>query len=221
MNLPSNLFSDTILYTATLLFALSLAWALFKAPWHMLKQLENTNSLLGFSVLLMLLWSMKAGVHPGMTFHLIGATLFTLMFGWQFAIISMSLVLLATTAYSGIDWWSIPLNGMVMVVLPVQITRATLNIAVKYLPHHFFVYSMFNGFLSGAFTMAAVVMTSIVLLLFFGGYTWPFITHKFLPFLPLMMFAEAFFSGMLITGMILFRPEWVMTFDDKRYLHGK
>jgi uncharacterized membrane protein len=36
-----------------------------------------------------------------------------------------------------------------------------------------------------------------------------------------MMFAEAFFSGMLITGMILFRPEWVMTFDDKRYLHGK
>ncbi len=221
MNLPSNLFSDTFLYTAALLFVLSLVWALLKAPWHMLKQLENLNSLLGFSVLLLLLWSMKAGIHPGMTFHLIGATLFTLMFGWQFAILSMSLVLVAITAYSGIDWWSIPLNGMVMIVLPVQITRAALNIALKKLPHHFFIYSLFNGFLCGAITMAAVVMSSILLLLYFGGYTWPFITHKFLPFLPLMMFAEAFFSGMLITGMILFRPEWVMTFDDKRYLHGK
>jgi uncharacterized membrane protein len=36
---------------------------------------------------------MKAGVKPGLNLHLLGATMFTLMFGRQLAIVGFSLVL--------------------------------------------------------------------------------------------------------------------------------
>ena len=203
------------------LFAAAFVWLLYTAPWHMVKQVENVNILLGWTVLLAILWHMKAGIHPGMNFHLIGATLFTLMFGWQFASIAMTWVLIAVTFNSGGDWASLPINGVVMIILPTLFTYMSLKLAVKFLPRHFFVYSVINGFLTAAFSMMLVVSSSIALLIAFGGYTWNFVVHKFLPFLPLMSFAEGFFTGMLITGMILFKPEWVMTFSDKDYLDGK
>jgi uncharacterized membrane protein len=51
------------------------------------------NVWLGTVVLLILVWSMKAGVKPGLNMHLLGATIFTLMFGRQLAVIGFSLVL--------------------------------------------------------------------------------------------------------------------------------
>ena len=55
------------------------------------------NVWLGTIVVLMLVWSMKAGVRPGLNLHLLGATVFTLMFGRQLAIIGLSIVLAAVT----------------------------------------------------------------------------------------------------------------------------
>jgi uncharacterized membrane protein len=36
-----------------------------------------------------------------------------------------------------------------------------------------------------------------------------------------MSWAEAFTSGALITVLVVYRPQWVTTFDDRRYLDGK
>jgi uncharacterized membrane protein len=36
-----------------------------------------------------------------------------------------------------------------------------------------------------------------------------------------MAWSEAFATGMLITLMVVYRPAWVATFDDRRYLLGK
>ena len=40
-------------------------------------------------------------------------------------------------------------------------------------------------------------------------------------FLPLMLFPESFITGALITMMVVFRPAWVVSFDDERYLKGR
>ncbi len=38
--------------------------------------------------------------------------------------------------------------------------------------------------------------------------------------MPLMMLPEAMLSGMLMTGLVVFRPEWVATYSDARYVDG-
>ncbi len=222
MNLTSSLFSTEILSVFAIIYFILMALALYTAPWKKVSSIENVNILIGWSVLMGLLWIMKAGIHAGMTFHLLGATLFTLMFGWQFASMALSGVLIATTFISGAgDWSVIPLNGVIMVFLPALLSTLVLKLTVKYMPKHFFVYSLMNAFLCAVFMMGIVVMCNVLLMVAFGDYRWEFILSKYLPLVPLFMFAEGFFTGMLITGMILFKPEWVMTFSDEQYLNGK
>jgi uncharacterized membrane protein len=49
-------------------------------------------------------------------------------------------------------------------------------------------------------------------------YPLDYLLENYLPFFLLMAFSEAFITGMLITMMVIYKPEWVATFDDKRYL---
>ena len=39
--------------------------------------------------------------------------------------------------------------------------------------------------------------------------------------LVLMAWSEAFISGMLMTVMVVWKPQWVATFSDQKYLLGK
>jgi uncharacterized membrane protein len=36
-----------------------------------------------------------------------------------------------------------------------------------------------------------------------------------------MSWAEALLTGMVMTMMVIYRPDWVVTFDDARYLENK
>jgi uncharacterized membrane protein len=164
---------------------------------------------------------MKAGIHPGLNFHLLGGTLLMLMFDWPLAIIGGSLVMLGTSLSSMHEFNSFSLNALLMVIMPVGISYGVLHLSVRYLPHHFFIYAIFNGFFTGGLAMLITVVLTSLLLMLFGLYTFDFLTLKYLPFAPMMIFAEGFFTGMLATSMALFRPQWIITFDDKRYLVGK
>jgi len=221
MNFPATLFPESLYWGADLLYLLLMAWALYSAPWHMLRNKENLNVLLGAAVALMVLWSLKAGIHPGMSFHLLGATLLMLMFGWQFALMALTLVLFGQGLYGNIEWFSFSLNALLMAAGPVLFSFTVYRLSQYYLPKQFFVYTLFNAYFCGALTMALLVATSSTLLYCCGGYSWDDIYHRYLPFAPMMIFAEAFFTGMLATSMVLFRPEWIGSFDDRRYLKGK
>jgi uncharacterized membrane protein len=50
------------------------------------------NVWLGMIVMLTLVWSLKAGVKPGLDLHMLGATVFTLSFGPHLAFVGLSLV---------------------------------------------------------------------------------------------------------------------------------
>ena len=54
-----------------------------------------------------------------------------------------------------------------------------------------------------------------------GAYTLQDLLSDYLAFVPLMMFSEAWITGMLIAIFVGYRPGWLITFDDSRYLHGK
>ena len=221
MNFPASLFPESLYWGAHVAYLLLMGWALFSAPWHMLRSRENLHVFLGASVVLLVLWSLKAGLHPGMSFHLLGATLLMLMFGWQFAFFAISFILLWQMGFGIIQPFSFSLNALLMGALPSLLSFALLRLSLRYLPHHFFVYTLVNAYFSAAVVMAVVVLSASGLLLCCSPYDWALLKRSYLPFIPMMVFAEGFFTGMLATSMVLFRPEWIGSFDDQRYLKGK
>lgn len=221
MNFSADLFPTAVIGVAHLTTALLLALALYTAPWRRMAASERSHVFLGGSVFLLLLWSIKAGIDPGLGFHLLGATLFTLMFGWQFALFGIALVIIGTTLNGAGDWPSFSLTFLLTGALPVLVSLAGLRLAVRHLPQTFFVYVLVNGYLCGGIAMAATVVAGSALLVCCSAYTFQHIADTYLPFSPMMIFAEGFFTGMLAASMVLWRPEWVWTFDDRRYLAGK
>jgi len=139
----------------------------------------------------------------------------------MFALFAISLALVGQGIYGNIDWFSFSVNALMMGAIPVLFSFAVYRLSLRYLPEHFFVYTLFNAFFCGALSMALLISLSSLLLLCCGGYSWEDIYQRYLPFSPMMIFAEAFFTGMLATSMVLFRPEWIGSFDDHRYLDGK
>jgi len=221
MNLPYTLFPSWLHWAATVLFVLLLAMAVRNAPWRRFRDKELLHVLLGSCVLLLLIWSLKAGIKPGLTFHLLGGTLFMLMYGWEVALVGVSLVLAGTVLNGVIAWQAFAVNVLLMGALPILFTHAVYRLAVWYLPHHFFVYVLINAFFCAGLTMALTVCVASLLLVGFGPYSIDTVLRNYLPYTPFMMFGEGFMTGMLVTGMALMKPHWLLTFDDRRYIAGK
>ena len=220
MDLPEGLISTPWLWAANLLFFPVLAVALYRAPWWRLRSREGQHLLLGACVFTFFLWNVKAGVSPGLTFHLLGAGLLTLMFSWEFALIIMAVALAGNTWIGGMGWESFALNGLIMTALPVLIIYRIFLQVDRHAPN-FFVYVLACSFLGGAFSVLMAGMTGAVVLWGSGVYTFDYLSDSYLPFLPLIMVPEGAFNGMLTTLLITYRPEWVRTFRDERYINGK
>lgn len=199
----------------------SLSRRIRTAPWRRFSDRELLNVLSGSRVFLLLIWNLKAGIKPGLTFHLLGATLFMLMYGWQVALVAICIVLGASTLYGFIEWQAYAVNILLMGAVPIYFSHAVYRLAVWYCPHHFFVYILVNAFFCAGLAMALTVLTSSLLLVVFGPYNFATVKFDYLSYLPFMMFGEAFITGMLATSLALMRPNWLITFDERRYISGK
>lgn len=221
MNFPDGLLPPSWQWFAHLVFALTLGWSLYSAPWGRLRDNEQLHLFLGSCVALMLLWSIKTGIRPGLNFHLLGATFFTLMFGPWLAIAGLGLVLLGVTFFDLSGWDSFSINALLMDVLPVTASFALYRLVDGKLPNHFFIYIFVNAFIGGAFAMALTGLAATWLLSFSGVYTADYLTSNYLPYFLLMSWSEALLSGMMLTLLVVYRPQWVVTFDDARYIRNK
>lgn len=191
-----------------------------RANWAMLRSPANLNIFLGATVALLGLWLIKAGIRPGLNFHLLGATVLTLMFRPWFAILSLGLVIAGLTAVSG-EFNAYPANLLMMGVLPVTVSWAIYRMVDRHLANHVFIYIFLNCFFGAGLAMACVGLASTAYALVAGVYSYDYLADNYLPFYFLMAWAEAFATGMIMTLLVVYRPEWVATFDDHRYLHSK
>jgi uncharacterized membrane protein len=225
MNFPENLFGDAWVFGAYLPLAVAWGWCLRTAPWRRLADSRQMNVWLGTIVVLTLMWSMKAGVRPGMNMHLLGATMVTLMFGRQLAIVALSIVLAAVTLNtadsSSIGWWPFALNALMMAVVPVFIAWAILRLVERWLPANFFIYIFVATFFGAAFNTVLTGLLATLLLAVAGIYPTEMLFGDFFLGYVLLAFAEAWLTGAAITLMVVYLPDWVGTFDDRRYLWKK
>lgn len=218
MNLPAELLSPGLAALGHVLFFLALAWAAFNAPWWHLSDNADTHVLLASCAALLLLWAMKAGVAPGLDLHLLGVTLVTLMFGWQFAVLAVGVVLLGTTIYGNGSWPALGWNGLLLICLPVLVSWCVLRFSERHLPGNFFIYIFVAAFFGAALAMLSVGVVSTVLLWAVGAQPWQRLMEHYTVFYMLLVFPEAFLTGAMMTIFVVYRPEWVATFDDNRYL---
>lgn len=198
-----------------------LVYSVRRAPWGSLKDSERFNVWLGLIVILSLIWSLKAGVKPGLSLHLLGASVFTLSCGTYLAFIGLSLVLAAVTLNGAAGWFGFALNSLLMAGIGVLASQAIYLFVDRYLPKHFFVYIFVNGFFGSALTVMAVGLGASVFLGAAGAYSFDYLVGEYLPYYLLLGFSEAWLSGMVMTLFVVYFPRWVATFDDSRYLAGK
>jgi uncharacterized membrane protein len=221
MNILASHLSMSLLIVFYLVSVMVVAIAIYRAPWFHLKETESLNILLGITVGIMVLWTLRAGLAPGLDIHIVGATLLTLMFGWEFATLAIAVVLAAHTIYAGTSWLALPINTVLVGALPSLVTHAIFRASDSRLPNNFFIYIFVCAFFGAAIAIAAVVFATSAVHWMSGAYTWEYLWQNYTRYVPLAMLPEAFITGMLMSVFIAYRPEWVSSFDDSRYLDNK
>lgn len=221
MELNADLFSKGTLWAAGLIYAWALIAALRMASWRRLLDQEQLHVFLGVVVVLLLLWHMRVHVQPGLWFHLLGITAVTLMFGWSLAIVAASLALVGVSINLQTGWDAYVLNGLLVGVVPATLTQILLVLIRWYLPKHFFVYVLVNGFLTAGLVGVVSGYVAAWLLVASGAYTFVELNQTVLPFFPLMFLPEAMLNGWVMAILVAFRPAWVGSFSDELYLKGK
>jgi uncharacterized membrane protein len=225
VNFPDALFPQAWALGAFLPLLAEWLWCFRTAPWRRLADSGQLNVWLGTVVLLVLVWSMKAGVKPGLNLHLLGATMFTLMFGRQLAIIGLSVVLAGVTLNAGLlghqGWQAYGLNALVLAVFPALLADAIRRGVDRLLPANLFVYIFGSAFFGAALTVMATGLLASAMLWAAGVYSAAALLDDYLPWYLLLGFAEAWLNGALVTLMVVYLPRWVGSFDDRRFLLHK
>ena len=221
MNYPYGLLPAHWHWIALSVYCMALLYSIIQCPWQRILPNNVMHAYFGACVALLLLWSIRSDVIPGLGYHYLGATLLTLMFGWQLAFIALSVVLLGLVINGSSDWQAYPLNALVMGLFPVLGSYFFHRLIERYLPNHFFIYIFVTAFLGAGLVLAGTLLLATGIVMLGDIYSWQELSSRYLPFMPLMIFPEAFITGFLITIMVVMRPEWVYSFDDHKYLDGK
>lgn len=222
LHIPSDLVPAYVLLACNLVFgAILLASARFTLWKDLAESRLQQHVYFGAIVLLLTLWGFKAGITPGLGFHHLGATLFTLMFNWPKAVLGLGLVLAASLLLQAPDWVSFGINGIFSIAVPVFTSVLILRLSWRWLPDNFFIYIFVCAFFGAALAVASSRIGAAAALYFSGAYGADILLQQSVSYLPLFMFPEAFVTGMLITIFVVYLPDWVATFDDDRYLKGK
>jgi len=194
----------------------ALAIALALRPWRLFDgRPALTTPLFATLVVLPWLWALPALLKTGMQLQWSGAVLVLLMLGWPIAIP----VLLAVAALA---WLISPMSPQAALALATWqgVVPATLALIVgaavrRWLPAHPFVYILGRGFVSAVVCLFAARLLAQQ---FGTPLPGPASGMGLVVAQWLMAWGDAFVTGMLTAVFVAFRPEWLLTWSDARYL---
>ena len=200
-----------------------LAWRwLMSGDWRRLAEPSKLNLFLAATVAVLALWQIRTGIQPGLAFHLYGIAALTLMFGFWRATFAGVLILLANAAFGRGSWNALGVDALLMAALPAAVSWSVYRVLEWKLPNHFFVYVLGNGFFGAALSVAAIGLATTALMSVAGVYSLDYLLTHYTPYATLLIsWAEAFSTGMAVTVMAVYRPAWLETFDDVKYIQNK
>ncbi|MBS0335534.1 MAG: energy-coupling factor ABC transporter permease [Proteobacteria bacterium] len=198
---------DAVLVAAATLVALAFR------PWNALRAPGLRNPWVAMLVLLPCLWGAQLALPLALPLQLTGVPLLVLMFGWPFAVVTILPVAIASALLGGNIELAVGLaawDGVVPATLALAVGMATR----RWLPKHVFVYILARGFFG------------TVLAMFFTGLLHEWLTQRtpgssttlLLTAGWLVAWGEGFATGALTAIFVAFRPDWLLTYSDSRYL---
>jgi uncharacterized membrane protein len=197
---------------------LTLGFAGWFRPWRMLAGPLLSPFLAGV-VLLPWFWMLpqmlpSSVLAGGVSVQLSGASLLTLMLGFPLAV-------LALTAVAGVVWlagsWPVDVwlsQWVWLGLVPAWLVIGLGAVLRRWLPPQVFIYILGRGFLGTAVVVFLSGVLYEVVHHLVGGVTMgeAFVARW------LMAWGDAFLTGMLVAIFVAFRPEWLATWSDRRYL---
>lgn len=221
MNFLSQWFSMPVLWAANLSILLLLV-PLAPRAWR--DALNHTAAMTAAVVMLALWWSLRAqigGGHiAGMSYHLMGLALATLMVGPAAALwLGSVLMILATLMFHGsAHIMVVGMNIWCSVVPPVALSWALLILCRRFLPAHVFIYIFINGFFAAALGIMLTGLCITLALDWSAAFSDEALWHSVLPVFILIAWGEAFLTGLLCAIFVTLIPNLLTTFDDSQYL---
>jgi uncharacterized membrane protein len=198
-----------------------LVLAMRAAPWKRFGESEPVHVWYGTIFALVVLWNVQATVGEGFTFHLLGVAAFALLAGPALALVGGGVAVVLLIAVRGGLWESAGLAYIAMVAVPVATTWLVHRAAERRLPPNFFVYVFVAAFFGAALSLVAAGLAGAVALTAGAGRPADLVFGEYVPYLMYLAFGEATITGMVLTLAVVYRPRWVATFDDARYLDGR
>jgi uncharacterized membrane protein len=189
--------------------------------WRRLAESARLNLYLAATVAMLVLWQIQTGIKAGLNFHLYGIAVLTMMFGFWRGSFAGVLILLANALFGRGSLAALGLDAMLVALLPAAVSWGFYLLLDRKLPNHFFIYVIGNGFFGGALSVAAIGLVTTAAMAFAGAYSLEYLLEHYTPYTVLIAWAEAFSTGMAVTVMAVYRPHWLETFDDARYLQNK
>jgi len=197
-----------------LLVASAAAAALAFRPFAVLRERALRAPWLAALVILPFAWTTLRALPAGASLQLSGACLLVLMFGWPLAVWT----LLAIAAISAWIAGGSAAEGVELAawhgVVPATLALAA-GIAIRrWLPRQIFVYILGRAFLG----TAVALMATGALATFVRPLPPATDAGTLLVGHWLVAWGEAVLTGMLTAIFVAYRPEWLLTWSDRRYL---
>jgi len=196
-----------------LLVAATGAAALAFRPWSVPRHEALRNAWFAAVALLAAAWGAQANLPGELPVVLSGACLLVLMFGWPLAVLSVIGLAAAATALAG----ATPERGAELAAWS-GVVPATLALGIglamrRWLPRNVFVYILGRAFIG---TAAATLLAATLHVWWAQGAERGesmLVTAGWL-----VAWGEAFVTGALVAAFVAFRPQWLLTWSDARYL---
>ena len=196
------------------LVAAAMAVALLFRPWEVLRAAGLRTPWLAALVILPLLWAAQSRLPPDFPAALSGACLLVLMFGWPLATVTLCAVAAASAWLAGGDATRALALAAWSGVVPASLALAIGMATRRWLPKHLFVYILARAFIG---TALATVLAA-ALRAWLGGDAALEPAPPIFPAAWLIAWGEAFLTGALTAIFVAFRPQWLLTYSDARYL---
>lgn len=217
---PYDHFPSYVLIGAYCLMLVFLGYAMVGVNWRLFRENSSLQHFfLGSIVVLSLLLTMQAGLLAGLEFHLMGYTALTLLMGWRLALLVGVGVGLMGLLFGFVGINNFAYQYLINCALPVLFSWNVFRFVERNLPKNPFIYIMvatfFNAGLAHAFSDSIKAFSLVLMDVYSLEQVW----REYLRYLPLIMFPEGVTNGMFITGMVVFSPKWLSSFDEDEYFN--
>jgi uncharacterized membrane protein len=175
----------------------------------------SPHALGALAVLIGLGWTFRTTLVGGPPLHWLVAPLALFVLGPRWAAVAVVGGAAFAAATDAMPWDAVPLAILLDGWLPIAIAWAWLRFVERRLPAHLFVY-LFVAVFAGTL-IATLAGGALERLLYELGSTRGAPSQWWVALL-ILADGEAVTTGFVITGLAVFRPEWLQTFDADRYL---